>query len=84
MAASQPPAEPVPITDKTWILSCPVCGKWKTLAQVGGFRIGAYSVGKRVLGHCSKCRRFRMLRVETPPQIPHDHLQKMIENPPEP
>ncbi len=68
----------VPITDRTWILSCPACGRWKTLAEAGGVRIGARSVGKRILGYCSGCGGFGMFRLERPAQIPHDHLQKMV------
>ncbi|GMV24687.1 MAG: hypothetical protein AMXMBFR58_07180 [Phycisphaerae bacterium] len=75
--------QPHPIDESTWIISCPACGRWKTLAEAGGLRIGAVSAGKRVLGRCSSCNRVRMMRIERPPQIPHDHLQKMIENTPE-
>ena len=70
------------ITDSTWILSCPACGRWKTLEESGGLRLGAASVGKRVLGRCGTCARFRMMRLERPPQIPHDHLEKMIDQTP--
>lgn len=73
---------PTPITDDTWLLSCPTCGRWKPLAELGGIRIGAKSIGKRILGHCSSCGTLRMMRLEQPKQIPHDHLSKMIENTP--
>lgn len=74
-------SEKKPITNHTWILSCGSCGRWKTLEEVGGLRIGAKSVGKRILGMCSNCQKLRWLRLEQPPQIPTDQLSKMIENP---
>ncbi|HLO41764.1 MAG TPA: hypothetical protein VK176_12135 [Phycisphaerales bacterium] len=69
-----------PITNQTWILSCGTCGRWKTLEEVGGLRIGARSIGKRILGRCSSCNRLRWLRLEQPPQIPAEQLSRMVEN----
>jgi len=47
-----------------WNLRCGPCGREKPAAEAGIVRIGAASVGKRVLGYCTQCRRFRMLHLE--------------------
>lgn len=67
------------IEDQTWIISCPRCGRWKTLDEVGGVRIGAASAGKRVLGVCRACRRLRWMRVEQAKHIPSDRLGLMVD-----
>ncbi|MBL8820043.1 MAG: transglutaminase domain-containing protein [Planctomyces sp.] len=46
-----------------WRISCPKCGRSAPAAAAGMTRIGARSVGKRVLGWCSECRWPRLLRV---------------------
>ncbi|MFO0858412.1 MAG: hypothetical protein U0640_13785 [Phycisphaerales bacterium] len=48
----------------SWFLSCATCGKSKSLAKVGGVRLGAASKGKRVLGICSGCKKLRWLKLE--------------------
>jgi serine/threonine-protein kinase len=47
-----------------WRLRCTKCGKTRSLASVGGVRIGAASKGKFTLGWCSVCRAFRSVAVE--------------------
>jgi hypothetical protein len=43
------------IGDDEWMLRCPSCGKTRRLSEMGGVRIGAVSIGKRVLSKCSSC-----------------------------
>ena len=58
-----------------WCFICPKCGSISPIRHHGGVRIGAASVGKRVLGFCSECGRIpglgigrpRMLRVAKVP-----------------
>lgn len=52
-----------------WWIECPKCGRAKPYNQVG-IRLGAASVGKRVLAWCSGCRRFRFAIVEKVPVVP--------------
>ncbi len=46
-----------------WLLECPKCGRRMPLRETVGIRIGAASVGKRLLGFCRGCKRFRMIRI---------------------
>ena len=52
------------ISPTTWIVSCPSCGRWKTIEEIGGRRIGTASIGKRILTWCGGCRWMRWARVE--------------------
>jgi len=53
-----------PYADKGWEVHCRKCG-WKHEAlSLGIVRIHAYSRGKRILGKCPHCRKFRMLALE--------------------
>ncbi|HEV7867475.1 MAG TPA: protein kinase [Chthoniobacteraceae bacterium] len=38
-----------------WQIRCGTCGGTRPLSEIGGVRIGAASVGKRTLVHCSGC-----------------------------
>lgn len=46
-----------------WQLRCPKCGRTKLFNEVG-YRAGAASRGKRMLGWCSVCKWFRCAIVE--------------------
>jgi hypothetical protein len=50
-----------------WQLRCPRCGRTGDASQAGIIRIGAASVGKRILGRCSECKRLRWLALEPKP-----------------
>ncbi len=53
-----------PYADKGWEVHCRKCG-WKHDAlALGIVRIRAYSRGKRILGKCPHCNKFRMLALE--------------------
>ena len=47
-----------------WFLVCNTCGASKSIAELGGIRFKAASVGKRTLVRCSKCGRIRVARFE--------------------
>ncbi len=47
-----------------WQIRCPKCGCSKPLEEVGGFRRGAASRGKRTLARCSECKKLRWAIVE--------------------
>ncbi|MCC6320887.1 MAG: hypothetical protein IT438_05550 [Phycisphaerales bacterium] len=47
-----------------WSITCPRCGARKPYP---GFRLGAASIGERVLCFCRACGWFRMGRVERVP-----------------
>ena len=47
-----------------WQFRCTKCGRTRDAAEAGVVRIGAASVGKRVLGYCSGCHRFRLIALE--------------------
>ena len=47
---------------RSWRVQCPVCGNEKSIWDVGGVRYKALGTVRR-LGHCSRCRRIRMLRI---------------------
>ena len=47
-----------------WHVRCLTCGKSAPLSAIGGLRIGAVSLGKRILVRCSQCRKLRWARVE--------------------
>ena len=47
-----------------WNLVCVKCGNKKRVADIGGIRLGGFSFGKRVLGHCSKCNRYCWLQYQ--------------------
>lgn len=49
-----------------WMLRCTTCGREGPLAG-RGLRIGAASIGKRVLGYCRGCERLRWVAVERGP-----------------
>lgn len=51
----------IPAAAPGWRIHCPKCGRSAPAAKIGITRIGARSVGKRVLGWCSECRWFRWL-----------------------
>jgi hypothetical protein len=46
-----------------WQLRCPTCGRTRPFGEVG-VRIGAASVGKRILGWCTACRKLTAAIVE--------------------
>ncbi|MFI4882090.1 MAG: hypothetical protein ACIAQU_05850 [Phycisphaerales bacterium JB064] len=47
-----------------WHAQCTRCGRTKTLASVGGIRMGANrGAHKATLGWCKGCRRLRIVRV---------------------
>ena len=50
-----------------WQVRCPKCGRTKPFAEIGT-RMGAWSKGKRILGWCRQCRRFRWVMVEWVPK----------------
>jgi len=47
-----------------WQFRCSKCNRTRDAAEAGVVRIGAASVGKRVLGYCSGCHQFRLIRLE--------------------
>ncbi len=47
-----------------WRLRCKTCGKTRSLASVGGVRMGAASVGKVTLGWCSTCQGLKWTAIE--------------------
>jgi adenine-specific DNA methylase len=49
-----------------WQVRCPRCGRTKPFGQIGN-RFFAASRGKRILGYCTQCRRFRFAIVERTP-----------------
>jgi hypothetical protein len=54
----------VPYADKGWEVHCRTCG-WKHDAlALGIVRVRAYSRGKRILGKCPCCKKYRMLALE--------------------
>lgn len=55
-----------------WQIRCPKCGKARDAGEAGFVRVKASSIGKRVLGRCSGCRRLRMLVVERKPKAVND------------
>ena len=59
-------------TVEGWRLRCTTCGKTRSLASVGGVRIGAASKGKVTLSWCSVCRALRWTAVEWGEIDPHD------------
>ncbi|MGV3757530.1 MAG: serine/threonine-protein kinase, partial [Verrucomicrobiota bacterium] len=50
---------PPPFPPGEWIIRCATCGKAKSVAEAGGVRLGAASVGKRTVIHCSHCAGMR-------------------------
>ena len=58
---------PVPVDESLapgWHIRCGTCGRSKTLASVGGIRIGGNRGAKKAtLGWCSGCRGLRMLSI---------------------
>jgi hypothetical protein len=50
-----------------WQIRCPKCGRAKPYGEVG-IRIGATSIGKRVLAWCTKCHRLRWAIVDRIPE----------------
>ena len=48
---------------KEWYVECPKCGKSKPAAELGIIRRGAVSIGKRILGYCTTCKRYRMAKM---------------------
>lgn len=47
-----------------WYAQCAACGRTRTLASVGGIRLGANrNAHKATLGWCRACRRLRIIRV---------------------
>ncbi len=53
----------IPAFAANWRIFCPQCGRSAPAKKVGVTRIGARSIGKRILGWCSECRKFRLLRL---------------------
>lgn len=53
----------IPALAPHWRIHCTKCGLSAPAQKVGITRIGARSVGKRVLGWCRGCNRFRFLSV---------------------
>lgn len=51
-------------TTNDWHLRCPRCGLCRPLAETKATRLGAASIGKRILSWCSSCRWFRWAVVE--------------------
>jgi hypothetical protein len=47
---------------KQWFFECK-CGNSKSVWDTGGIRFKAWSVGKRVLGVCSKCKKLRWFKL---------------------
>jgi hypothetical protein len=43
-----------------WMIRCDTCGRTVRLADVGGVRMGASSIGKRTLIRCSQCGKMRV------------------------
>ena len=50
-----------------WQLRCLTCGHTGDAASSGIVRMGAASMGKRILGRCSNCGRLRWLALERKP-----------------
>ena len=48
-----------------WKIQCVSCGRQKSLAEVGGARIGG-SGTKYTLGRCSSCRGFWIMKIHRP------------------
>jgi len=48
---------------KKWFMECPECGFSISYWDAGGIRAGASNAGKRILGRCPTCKKFRFLRV---------------------
>lgn len=53
-----------PYADKGWEVRCCTCGWRHDALSLGIVRIRAYSRGKRILGKCQRCQRYRMLALE--------------------
>ncbi len=49
---------------QSWLLRCTVCGATRSVWDAGGIRYKAASVGKRTMGWCAQCGRWRALAVE--------------------
>ena len=47
-----------------WELRCTRCHRTRDASEAGVVRIGAASVGKRVLSYCSGCHRLRFIALE--------------------
>jgi hypothetical protein len=47
-----------------WQIRCPSCGRTADASEAGIVRVGAASVGKRILGRCTQCKRLRWLALE--------------------
>ena len=59
-----------------WEVRCTACGTTRDAGEAGLVRVKAASIGKRTLGWCSNCRRFRVLAIErTPAQLGHERDQ---------
>ena len=50
-----------------WQFRCTKCNRTRDAGEAGVIRMRAASVGKRVLGYCCGCHRFRSLAVERQP-----------------
>jgi len=45
-----------------WFLECVSCGAKRSYAELGATRYRASTTGKRMLGKCSNCNKYRRLR----------------------